>query len=471
MKGFKSTVFIKIPVSIILIGWIVYKVDIAKVWEIVQRAKGWWLLAALLLHIFGYWVSGERWKVLLRAQGVEVPLSLTVKSYLVGTFFNQFLPTIVGGAHLAIYARETLSYDCIDYAVTGEAEQTLPQLMRALVHGTPLAAIRGVAFRDAGSPQGVQVTAPAPEADVKQAPLPARHLLDNSIYYSFITRYRNFTPIITSRGCPFRCIFCEQGSKRFRARSPKDVVDELELVYKEFGVRELDFFDSSFTIQKDRVIQICEEIVRRRLKIVWAARSRVDCVTPAMLRAMRQAGCARIYYGVESGNPEILRVLRKSTNLELVRRVVRQTREAGIHVFGYFMIGNPYDDVSTIRQTIRLALELDLDYAQFSKVTPMPGTELYTMLMEETGRDWWREHILGGPEVVIPRPHCSLSEAEIQRWTRHAYLRFYYRPRYVMQALRRVRSWEELVRSVNTAVQMLVNRPTADPAANTEVLV
>ncbi len=97
MKGFKSTVFIKIPVSIILIGWIVYKVDIAKVWEIVQRAKGWWLLAALLLHIFGYWVSGERWKVLLKAQGVDVPLSLTIKSYLVGTFFNQFLPTIVGG--------------------------------------------------------------------------------------------------------------------------------------------------------------------------------------------------------------------------------------------------------------------------------------------------------------------------------------------------------------------------------------
>jgi len=97
MKGFKSTVFIKIPVSIVLIGWIIYKVDIAKVWEIVQRAKGWWLLAALLLHIFGYWVSGERWKVLLKAQGVEVPLSLTIKSYLVGTFFNQFLPTIVGG--------------------------------------------------------------------------------------------------------------------------------------------------------------------------------------------------------------------------------------------------------------------------------------------------------------------------------------------------------------------------------------
>ncbi len=97
MKGFKSTVFIKIPVSLILIGWIIYKVDIAKVWHIVQHAKGWWLLLALCLHIFGYWVSGERWKVLLKAQGVEVPLSLTIKSYLVGTFFNQFLPTIVGG--------------------------------------------------------------------------------------------------------------------------------------------------------------------------------------------------------------------------------------------------------------------------------------------------------------------------------------------------------------------------------------
>jgi len=97
MKGFKSTVFFKIPVSLILIGWIVYKVDISKVWEIVQQAKGWWLVAALSLHVFGYWVSGKRWKVLLKAQDVIVPLSLTIKSYLVGTFFNQFLPTIVGG--------------------------------------------------------------------------------------------------------------------------------------------------------------------------------------------------------------------------------------------------------------------------------------------------------------------------------------------------------------------------------------
>ncbi len=97
MRGFKSTIFFKIPVSLILIGWIVYKVDISKVWHIVQHARGWWFLAALGLHIFGYWVSGERWKVLLKAQGVEVSLSLTIKSYLVGTFFNQFLPTIVGG--------------------------------------------------------------------------------------------------------------------------------------------------------------------------------------------------------------------------------------------------------------------------------------------------------------------------------------------------------------------------------------
>ncbi len=375
-------------------------------------------------------------------------------------------PTLVGGVHLSLYPRETLFYSCIDYAVTGEAESTLPVLLREILGGGDLSRVPGIAFKaepvlrdDHFNPDvHVVVTPPAPPTDVESAPFPARHLIDNSIYYSFITQYRNFTPLITSRGCPYRCIFCEQGSKTYRPRSPGNVVDEIELVCREFGVRELDFFDSSFTIQKDRVMGICDEMTRRGLNVVWAARSRVDCVNPEVLSAMRRAGCVRIYYGIESGNPQILKVLRKATDLGQIERVIRQTRQHGIDAFGYFMIGNPGDTAATIRQTIRLSVKLDLDYAQFSKVTPMPGTELYEMLLAETGRDWWRERIMGGPELHIPRPGCHLSESQVQSWTRQAYLRFYFRPRYVFRAIRRTRSLEQLGRSVSTAVQMLLER-------------
>ncbi len=356
-----------------------------------------------------------------------------------------------------------LLQDAIDYGVTGEAEWILPDLLHAIVTGGELAGIPGVAYKPDGDPgpegSRVRVNPAVTELNIDLSPFPARHLIDNSLYYSFISQYKNFTPIITSRGCPFRCIFCEQGARRFRPRSPANVGDELELCVKELGVRELDFFDSSFTIQKKRVMAICEEIERRKLDIVWAMRSRVDCVDREMLRAIRRAGCTRVYYGVESGNREILRVLRKATDLDQIRRVIRETREEGLNAFGYFMVGMPHEDAGTIRQTIRLAQDLDLDYAQFSKVTPMPATELYDMLMEETGRDWWREFMLSGVEVEVPRPRCSLSEAEVERWIRLAYLRFYFRPSYVVRALRRVRSWEELTRSARTAAQMVIKPP------------
>lgn len=369
------------------------------------------------------------------------------------------VPVIVGGVHLSIYPRETLTYPELDYAVTGEAEIALPALLDALVRRRNLADVRGIAFRQADGT--VVVTPKAADCDVDEAPFPARHLIDNSIYYSFISQYKNFTCFITSRGCPYKCIFCEQGSKPFRARSPKNVVDELEIAVKEQGIRELDFFDSSFTIRKERVIAISEEIQRRKLDIVWAARTRVDCITDDVLAAMRKAGCNRIYYGIESGNREILQTLKKSTSLEMYRDVVSRTKAHGINTFGYFMVGNPYETEATIRQTIKLALELDLDYAQFSKVTPMPATEMYTLLLKETGRDYWREHILNGTDDPIPRPLCSMSDAEIQRWCRLAYLRFYYRPKYIARAVGRLQSKDELRRSLATAWQMLVTDPGA----------
>ena len=382
-------------------------------------------------------------------------------------------PTIVGGVHLSIYPRETLTHEAIDYAVTGEAELSLPNLLHALENRRDLRDVKGVAFRVGGSTQEggeVVVTPTEKTIDVDEVPFPARRLIDNSLYYSFISKYKNFTCFITSRGCPYKCIFCEQGSKAFRARSPKNVVDELELCVNEFGIRELDFFDSSFTIRKDRVIEICEEINRRKLDIVWAARTRVDCITKDVLSAMRRAGCARIYYGVESGNREILKVLKKSTSLELVKRVVRETREEGIDTFGYFMLGNPYETPATIRQTIRLAIDMDLDYAQFSKVTPMPATEMYTMMLEETGRDYWREFVLNPHDELVPRPRCTMTDAEIQRWTRIAYLRFYYRPEMIKRQLSRVKSVDELRRSAETAWQMIKNVELGEDSAGMEVV-
>jgi len=401
-----------------------------------------------------------------RAQAFQPDLlAFTITTYL----FHQTLawvralrrevgaPTLLGGVHLSLYPAETLAHECVDYACQGEAEVELPAFLRAMENGGDLAAVRGLVWRDG---ERVAVNEGGDLlADIDQAPFPARHLLPNDRYYSFISRFRNFTPLITSRGCPFRCVFCEQGGKRFRARSPMNVVDEIVECREVYKIREFDFFDSSFTTDKRRVIAICEEILRRDVRAAWAIRSRVDLIDDEMLALLRRAGCKRIYYGIESGDEDVLRGLRKETTLPLVREVVAKTHARGIETFGYFMVGSPGETAATVEKSVRLAKDLKLDYAQFSKVTLMPGSDLYKMLLAERGRDFWREHVLNeAVDFYLPRPGTALTENDVQRLVRRAYLAFYFRPRYIIKALARVRSWAELRRSALTAWTMFSQR-------------
>ncbi len=364
------------------------------------------------------------------------------------------VPTVVGGVHVGIYPLETLKHEAIDYGVLCEAEDVFPKFLDALGNGGDLSSVQGIAYRDENGNAVRTQNAPL-FMDVNEAPFPARHHLPNEKYFSFISKFKNFTALITSRGCPFRCIFCEQGGLPFRPRSPENICDEIQECYDAYHIREFDFFDSSFTTDKKRVIKICDEMIGRKQKIVWAIRSRVDLVTDEMLKSLHDAGCRRIYYGIESGDAEILKTLKKKVSLDTVRDVMIKTRKSGIDTFGYFMVGSPGETPETVQKSIEFSKQLDLDYAQFSKVTPMPGTQLYDMLLEEKGVDYWREATLeGGEAPYLPRPRCDMDEREIQYWTRKAYINFYFRPKYFLRALLRIKSWNELVRSVYTAFSM-----------------
>jgi len=188
-------------------------------------------------------------------------------------------------------------------------------------------------------------------------------------------------------------------------------------------------------------------------------RSRVDLVNKKMLKALARAGYKRIYYGIESGDPDMLKTLRKKTNIELIREIITLTRKHKIDTFGYFMVGSPGETAETVKRTIRFSIDLKLDYAQFSKVTPMPATELYRMLVEDVGRDYWREYILDeSKDIYLPRPRTNLTEEDVQELTRKAYLAFYFRPRYILKAFLRLKSWRELTRSLRTAWSMFSQR-------------
>jgi len=194
---------------------------------------------------------------------------------------NTNAKIIVGGNHLSLYPKETLSYEDIDIALIGEAEDTLPELLSALKTNSSLNDIQGIGYR---KEDDIIITMPRPQRrDIDNLPFPARKYLPNHIYHSLISQKKNFTSIMTSRGCPYRCGFCEQKTGNFRGRSAEDVMKELKECYDKYNVREFEVFDPLFTTNKQRVIELCKEMIKSKLKFDWSVRSRVDRVDDEVL--------------------------------------------------------------------------------------------------------------------------------------------------------------------------------------------
>jgi radical SAM superfamily enzyme YgiQ (UPF0313 family) len=207
---------------------------------------------------------------------------------------------------------------------------------------------------------------------------PVRDLLPNARYRYLLASRTRFTTMITSRGCPFRCSFCDRsvGGRRWRARGAEGVVDELEHVVNRYGIGFVSFYDDNFTFKPSRVAEICETILRRGVDVEWKCEGRVDNTDPELLRLMRRAGCRLIAFGVESGNEASLKRLRKDVNLEESRRAFAQTRAAGIRSLAYMILGVPGETPAAVRKSSAFAREIGADYAQFSTLAAYPGSSL-----------------------------------------------------------------------------------------------
>lgn len=351
----------------------------------------------------------------------------------------------LGGPHVFLYPRETLNFPFVDSLVLGEGEMTFPELLNALEKGKPLEEQQGIAFRSGGE---VILTNGRPLIEsLDTLPFPARRLIPYQRYYSVLGREGIMTTMITSRGCPFSCIYCGRFhiGKRFRARSARNVVDEMEACL-EMGIGEFQVFDDIFTLDKKRALAVCQEIVQRDLNLSWAIRSRVDTVDRELLQALARAGCRRISYGVEAGSDEILKNLKKGITTRQAEEAVRMTQEMGIAVLADFMLGSPGEKREHILRTIDFALKLRPDFAQFTVTTPYPATELYLDGLRRgvIERDYWQEFARAPrDDFVTPFWNEHLSREELLELFRLAYRRFYLRPSYVWGRFRRLGSWKE----------------------------
>ncbi|MCX9011539.1 MAG: radical SAM protein [Candidatus Methanoperedens sp.] len=300
---------------------------------------------------------------------------------------DKDIPIIAGGPHPSALPEETLSETFVDIVVRGEGEKTMSELIPALENGATLDGLAGISYKKGG--RIIHNISRRPVEDINKLPFPARHLLRMNDY--------KVANIMSSRGCPYGCVYCfkTDGSK-YRMRSPESFVDEIgEMVYM-YKKTFLNFYDDLFTFDRGRVLQICDLILERNLSIKFRINSRVDTVDTVMLERLREAGCVSISYGVESGDEEILRKIRKNIKIEDVKKAFQMTRDAGISTVSNFMLGFPWETKKSIENTIRLGEELfkislenkfrgaiySPENIYINIVTPYPGTAIWDIAKE-----------------------------------------------------------------------------------------
>jgi anaerobic magnesium-protoporphyrin IX monomethyl ester cyclase len=374
---------------------------------------------------------------------------------------NPATPVVLGGPHVHLYPQETLDIPEVDYLVLGEGEVAFAEMLDRIGDPAGLAQVEGIAFNNNG--ERVITSIRALEYDLDALPFPARHLTPYKKYSSVIAKRAPITTIFTSRGCPHKCIFCDRPhlGKQFRARSAKNVVDEMEECVN-IGIREFLVYDDTFTIQRQRVLDVCDEIVRRKLDIGWDIRARVNTVDGEMLRKLRRANCERIHYGVEAGTDRVLKILQKGITLEQARWAFHITKKAGISTLAYFMVGSPTETREDIMETIGLAKSLGPDFVHITIVTPFPGTQLYAMGMDQGQftHDFWREFAAHPTSDFQPQYwEENLSRQELQELVTYAYQSFYERPGYIVQRLLQVRSPGELMRKARAGMKVFLMKP------------
>lgn len=375
---------------------------------------------------------------------------------------------VLGGPHAsALTELSLLECPSLDAAVFGEGERTILDLLNRLLAGGSPEGVDGVAFRGEA---GVVTNAPrALVDDLDSLPFPAWDLIPTRKYTAstwFPNKVKQYVNIFTSRGCPYGCTFCgakATWTRKFRSRSPENVVAEMQEAYTRLQTPNFFISDDLFTLKRDRVMAICEQILRRRLPVTWTCLSRVNTIDPEMLALMKRAGCYLISFGLESGSQEILDRIKKATTVEQGIRAVEMSHAAGIKVFGSFMVGCPGETAETVEQTIRLIKRLKLDEVGLGVTTAYPGTELFeTFGPNAKGLDWSKALAFNpsaAHEASVFLKCSNLDEDEIRRLYRKAMREtVLMNPRLVVRRLSHLGSIRHLGRSVRSAVHMLSNR-------------
>ena len=362
------------------------------------------------------------------------------------------VPIVFGGPHPTLLPLEVLKSDAIDYVVIGEGEVTMVDLIKTLNMDNPMEKVpnvKGIGYKK--NKNKLLTEGRVRTKDLDTISFPARHLLDVARYKPTPHQYKRLPVInmVTSRGCPFNCTYCSASNiweNRYTVRSVGSVIEEIVYVHKEYGVKEIAFWDDIWGLNKKWVEEFCDTMMKEKINIIWSCECRVDTVSKESLIKMARAGCWKIFYGIESFDEEILLAINKKENLESIYDALLWTKEAGIESHGNFILGLPKETPGKVHDMLGKICNLSLDYAKFNVLTPYPGTVLYNEI--KSGK--WGTFNEALDKLTLHHvtflPYGYSNFDELDRMRKFALKKFYFRFNYVTKRVLSIRTLEDVKR-------------------------
>ena len=367
---------------------------------------------------------------------------------------------VIGGPHTYNFADESrylVEQKYADSVILGDGEAGLLSLLEAIENKRDLNTIDGIIYRDK-SGNIVKNGGPVYHKDLDSLPFPSREIDNIESYYTPASHGRLMTTMISSRGCPYSCKFCNV-QRRYRTRSAKDIADEMEELAKK-GFEEIFFIDDTFNTSKERVMNLSKEIITRDIKVKWGCKARCDNIDAITLREAKRAGCIRMHYGVETGESVGLDSIDKRVTLKKINDAFRESKKAGIRTVAYFIIGCPHEKkASNILDTIRFSRSIPADFAVFSLLSPYPDAEFYKTGVDKNIIDptpW--DNFIKNPIKDGDLPTAweeYFTKRELLDFLKLAHRKFYYRPGTVLSALSNVHSLTEFKRLIRGGLSLI----------------
>lgn len=393
-------------------------------------------------------ISPEDYRKIVRSLkprfvGITVLSSHYVPANYVATITKEEIDDVkvfVGGVHAEAYPEQMLQNPYIDAVGRGDGEE----IMLELVNNVPFCDVLGLSYRR--NDGRVVHNPPRPvEMDLDKYPFPSYHLIDFDLYFPAVGTYRDLPAInaLMTRGCPGKCTFCNSANTVLRGRSVDKMVELIKKLRYEYGIRQINFYDDTFTADVKNVRRFCQQIIDQKIDIKFVCYVRGDMLSESMAQLLSKAGCHHLLLGIESGSKTLREKIKKPIKEEIYFRAVKIAHKYGMEVRGAFIIGHLEETKETLKETLQFAIDLDVDFFQPSIMTPYPGTQLFKQAKLDDLLKHENYELYGQGLPVLKMKY--LTEKELMRFQTYSFYRFYFRPRAIWQQIKRLRNWYQFV--------------------------